>query len=187
MEERVLFLERALAPAGAQDPAYAIAEQSTRPGFESVLATVQTVQAKLRRIADDRRAIAEFLQKYVSLKDLLQNQTNELDSGGLDATAKKEIVLAADEEILQAAEYLKELDGLKGEVNSNALNGLNAYMVALRPIEVQQIEQSKISSKMKERFISLINDYNNYVSTLSQVFLHYDNLISTLEREFSGR
>ena len=51
------------------------------------------------------------------------NPANErLTIAGLDPTSKKEIVLAADEEILEYADMLKEIDGLQNEVNSGALN-----------------------------------------------------------------
>ncbi|KAJ1554732.1 hypothetical protein HK405_004204 [Cladochytrium tenue] len=228
MEQRIAFLERiAAAPtasaalalpsaAGADDDSSdlrgmraggggAAASASDAADAEPVLATLQAIHAKLRRITDERRTIAEFLHKYASLKDVLQTHSTDLDVSTLDANTKKEIVLAADDEILQAADLLKTLDSLQAEVNSTALNGLNGYTVALRPVEVTQIELSKMSAKAKDRFVSVLSEYNNYVrglmrlrqcsligyvplpgqiAMLSQVFLHYDDLISTLENEF---
>jgi hypothetical protein len=39
----------------------------------------------------------------------------------LDPTSKKEIVLAADDEILEYADMLKEIDALKNEIDSDSL------------------------------------------------------------------
>jgi hypothetical protein len=61
------------------------------------------------------------------------------------------------------------------------LSALNEYVAILKPIEVIQIEQSKISAKTKARFIELAAEYNSYVHALTQTFLHYDAVITSLE------
>ena len=45
------------------------------------------------------------------------------------------------------------------------LPALNEFISIFKPIEVIQIEQSKMSAKTKERFIRLAVEYNSYAST----------------------
>jgi hypothetical protein len=109
---------------------------------DAILSSLQSIQTKIRQITDERRALAEFLQKcgysqlYVmkvagetpnvfmsdsALRDLLHNQTNELDTASLDSASMKEIVLASEDEIIQGAAQLKDIDSLRGELDQKTL------------------------------------------------------------------
>ncbi|KAI9352798.1 hypothetical protein BDR26DRAFT_929315 [Obelidium mucronatum] len=168
-----------------------------RPGLESIQQSVASVKSKLAQLVAERRVLGDFLQKYAQLKEIISNHTNtteqnsssalDLDMGlGLDPASKKEIVLAAEEEIMVLSEQLREIDALKGEIDSQAMNGLDQRVAALSPIEFTQIAQSQASAALKEEFMTVLDDYNEYIETLSQVFLYYDSLLNAISAKLDA-
>ncbi|KAJ3328282.1 hypothetical protein HDU76_010249 [Blyttiomyces sp. JEL0837] len=178
IEARLSFLESLASP-------FPIA-QSVRPGTESVLMSLQSMQAKLRQITEERRPLADFLQRYSQLRDLIDNKGNELEVSALDAASKKEIVLASEDEILNAVDMLKEIDSLKDEVDMPVLEGFEDRILALKPIEREQIAQTNATLLLREEFTKIIDQYNQYITSLSQIFLQYDALLSSIERQALG-
>ncbi|TPX78676.1 hypothetical protein CcCBS67573_g00060 [Chytriomyces confervae] len=214
LEQRLEYLTSITTPYSADTPLM-------RPGVESIQQSVASIKSKLNQVVAERRALGEFLQKrkyYAQLRDIISSHTNtaehssssalDLDMGlGLDPASKKEIVLAAEDEILALADQLREIDTLKAELDSQAMNGLDQRIAALSPIEFTQITQSQISSALKEEFMTLLNEYNEYVSlvrsslrdllmlspkpkhqieTLSQMFLYYDSVLNAISAKLDA-
>ncbi|KAJ3009882.1 UNVERIFIED_CONTAM: hypothetical protein HDU68_002446 [Siphonaria sp. JEL0065] len=176
---------------------YATDGPLVRPGLETIQQSVASVKSKLAQLVSERRVLGDFLQKYAQLKEIISNHTNtteqnsssalDLDMGlGLDPASKKEIVLAAEEEIMALTEQLREIDALKGEIDSQAMNGLDQRVAALSPIEFTQIAQSQAASALKEEFMTVLDDYNEYIETLSQVFLYYDSLLNAISAKLDA-
>ncbi|KAJ3088137.1 hypothetical protein HK102_009485 [Quaeritorhiza haematococci] len=132
LELRLRHLEAITAPRLQRD---IWASAFSGQGDGSVLSSLQEVQARLTQITQERRAVADFLEflklistaslafKDASLKDIIENKTNEIDFSALDGAAKKEIVLASEEELLIFAEQLHEIETLKDEVDVPVLRG----------------------------------------------------------------
>ncbi|KAI8609284.1 hypothetical protein BC830DRAFT_1085595 [Chytriomyces sp. MP71] len=131
------------------------------------------------------------------LRDIISSHTNtaehssssalDLDMGlGLDPASKKEIVLAAEDEILGLAEQLREIEALKGEIDSPAMAGLDQRITALSPIEFTQIQQSQVSAALKEEFMTVLTEYNDYIETLSQMFLYYDSVLNAISAKLDA-
>ncbi|KAJ3265763.1 hypothetical protein HDU77_004031 [Chytriomyces hyalinus] len=228
LEQRLEYLTSITTPYSADTPLM-------RPGVESIQQSVASIKSKLNQVVAERRALGEFLQKHAQLRDIISSHTNtaehssssalDLDMGlGLDPASKKEIVLAAEDEILALADQLREIDTLKAELDSQAMNGahvrysvgdlrltpptgLDQRIAALSPIEFTQITQSQISSALKEEFMTLLNEYNEYVSlvrsslrdllmlspkpkhqieTLSQMFLYYDSVLNAISAKLDA-
>ncbi|ORY48160.1 hypothetical protein BCR33DRAFT_714578 [Rhizoclosmatium globosum] len=168
-----------------------------RPGLESIQQSIGAIKSKLNQLVSERRVLGDFLQKYSHLRELINSHTNtteqtassalDLDMGlGLDPASKKEIVLAAEEEILGLADQLREIDALKAEIDSPAMNGLDQRISALSPIEFTQIAQSQASAALKEEFMTVLDDYNEYIETLSQIFLYYDSLLNAISAKLDA-
>ncbi|KAJ3073219.1 hypothetical protein HDU98_001977 [Podochytrium sp. JEL0797] len=167
LEQRLDYISSITTPYSTDGPLL-------RPGLESIMQSVGSIKGKLNQLVSERRALGDFLQKYSQLSEIISNHTNtteqnsssalDLDMGlGLDPASKKEIVLAAEDEILTLTDQLREIDALKGEIDSQAMSGLDQRIAALTPIEFTQIAQSQASAALKEEFMTVLDDYNEYV------------------------
>ncbi|KAJ3097767.1 Histone-binding protein rbbp4 [Phlyctochytrium bullatum] len=136
LEARLQFIEEILPVRGA----------NRRSESSSVLSVLQSLQGRLHAVVEERRAISEFLKKYTQVKDMVQEAEEEVDLFALDAGAKKEIVLSSGSEIQAASQQLKELELLKGELDSESLH----------------IQRDQIT-KLRYDFLSIMQEYNDQV------------------------
>ncbi|KAJ3034675.1 Dynactin subunit 3 [Rhizophlyctis rosea] len=175
LEERLRHLEALTAPK--------LLSSGNREVFEeSVLSSVENIQGRLLQITEERSAIGDFLMRYEQLRDLLQNQSDEIERSALDVHAKKAVVLASEEDLLQIAEQLRDIDSLKDELDAPVLQELETLVPKLSPIEARNIEQSEYVGHLRERFLEALDSYNQFVTLISEVFIWYQDVISSLER-----
>ncbi|KAJ3049429.1 hypothetical protein HK097_009570 [Rhizophlyctis rosea] len=178
LDERLRHLEALTAPK--------LLSSGNREVFEeSILSSVQNMQAQLMQITEDRPVIGDFLMRYEQLRDLLQNQTDEVERSALDIHAKKAVVLASEEDLLQIAEQLRDIDSLKDELDAPVLQELELLVPQLAPIEARSIEQNESVAQLRERFLEALDSYNQFVTLISEVFIWYQDVVSSLERTVS--
>ncbi|KAJ3353923.1 hypothetical protein HDU83_006128 [Entophlyctis luteolus] len=191
LEQRIDYLTSITTPFSSDGPLL-------RPGLESIQQSVGSIRGKLSQLVNERRVLGDFMQKYSQLKDIISSHTItteqnsasalDLDMGlGLDPASKKEIVLSAEEEILSLADQLREIDSLKIELDSQAMNGLDQRIIALNPIEYTQIAQSQASAALKEEFMTVLDEYNEYIETLTQTFLYYDSVLNAITAKLDAQ
>ncbi|KAJ3284091.1 hypothetical protein HK104_010110 [Borealophlyctis nickersoniae] len=177
LEERLRHLEAITAPKLLS------MSGGTRELFQdSLLSHVQSVQEGLVQVTQQKRDIADFLGAYELLRDLLKNETNEIEYSALDIQAKKEIVLASEDDILQFAEQLKEVELLKDELDVPILRELETLVPKLSPIEARSLEQAEHIARVRERFLAALDSYNTFVSLTSEVFVWYQEVLTGLEK-----
>ncbi|RKO84723.1 hypothetical protein BDK51DRAFT_50812 [Blyttiomyces helicus] len=128
------------------------------------------------------------------LKDLIEDRTNEMERSALDNSAKREIVLASEQELLQMAKQLEQIESLQGGVDIPILQGIfsgsryggDADLEHLAPrltvIKGRYPSQSGDLEKLRERFVASLDSYNQFVASLSDVFIWYEDILSTLEK-----
>ncbi|KAJ3121687.1 hypothetical protein HK100_012269 [Physocladia obscura] len=191
LEQRLDYLSSITTPHSSDGPLL-------RPGLESIAQSVGSIKAKLAQLVNERRVLGDFMLKYGQLRDVINNHTNtteqnsasalDLDMGlGLDPASKKEIVMSAEEEILQLADQLREIESLKSELDSQAMNGLDQRILSLSPIEYTQIAQSQASNALKEEFMTVLEEYNDYIETLTQTFLYYDSVLNAISGKLDAQ
>ncbi|KAI8917808.1 hypothetical protein DFJ77DRAFT_320646 [Powellomyces hirtus] len=147
----------------------------------SLLRSLQGIQEKLSRFTEERRAIGEFLQKHGQIRDLLQNEDDELAHMSLDNVTKRDILLASEEDLIYHAADLKQIGTMKAELESPILQGLEAMIPKLSEIEAQHVRQSHTEAAARARLSRTLNSYNALVSCLSDVFILYEDMVSDME------
>ncbi|TPX64087.1 hypothetical protein SpCBS45565_g06138 [Spizellomyces sp. 'palustris'] len=149
----------------------------------SLLRSLQGIQDKLLQIAQERRGIGDFFHKYARLEVSLLNDKVELETGTLDAAAKRDILLASEDDLTNYAHLLKELNSLKNELDSPVLQGLEALIPRLNETEARYIKQRHQEEGLRRRLCDMLTTYNRFVNTLSEIFIWYEETLSKLEQQ----
>ncbi|CAO3688147.1 unnamed protein product [Umbelopsis vinacea] len=107
----------------------------------------------------------------------------------LDSTTKKELVLAASEDLETFANQLKQIKALEHVLESSDIAD---YRVAvehlateLQPIESKHRLQSHELAQSAKILSQLMENYNGIVNTVSEIFISWDQMLSTLEKQIA--
>ncbi|KAJ3020480.1 Dynactin subunit 3 [Thoreauomyces humboldtii] len=176
LDERLAHLEALTAPS-----LLSVANPGREELQGSLLRSLQGVQEKLLRFTEERRAIGDFLQRYGQLRELLRNDPDELEGITLDTVAKRDILLASEEDLVYHAAELKRVSTLKAELDSPILQALESQIPALAKIEALNVRQRHTEASVRERLSHTLVSYNNLVDCLSEMFICYEELLSDLE------
>ncbi|KAI8811193.1 hypothetical protein BJ742DRAFT_769573 [Cladochytrium replicatum] len=130
---------------------------------DSLLGVLTSINAKLQSIKDEKRSIGEFLTKHDQLQDLLDDPQADTD-GELDAAAKKEIVLAAEDDLLHWSEQLEEFVNVKDELESQRIAEAYSRANDLLAIRNTQTADVEVVSSLNEQVQQLLEFHNKYVS-----------------------
>ncbi|TPX31757.1 hypothetical protein SeMB42_g07702 [Synchytrium endobioticum] len=154
---------------------------SSSSSSSSLLESLDNIVTRFRELQDGDPAIEEFIRKYAALRNWLRDDSNDLERAFLDTAAVKEIILASADDIEQAGTRLSELESLKDEVDSPLLKDLSKFIPQFSPLEARYMEQRRIATNQKERYLQQLDSYNAFIDSTSRLFIHYHQVLSMTE------
>ncbi|KAK9712932.1 hypothetical protein K7432_006822 [Basidiobolus ranarum] len=152
----------------------------------SLLTRVEELEEKLRKELSQKKYLVDFLQKFESLKDLLEVNQLELERNLLTPAAKTEIILGSENELSKLANTLSDIESLEKFINPPAFQNVNQFEPTLKALGKVHIEQTELIEQLNSRVTNMLDVYNNTVNTLSEIFISWDSLLSVLEAKVSS-
>ncbi|GAA5966828.1 hypothetical protein JCM8115_002285 [Rhodotorula mucilaginosa] len=182
LELRLRFLEQLLAP----PPSNAAPSPARIPLTRHVAA----LQDQLRTVVDKRAngsdAIKRFVANYDANAPLLSIGTLAIEapgSEGLTAEAKATLVLEAEHEIRTLEKDLRELQVLDEQnvIDAGRLPEHEQLKEALAQTRSAAVPLSRKYSDLEARMTVLLQRYNHHISTMSELFVSWDDLLTEAE------
>ncbi|ORX91642.1 hypothetical protein K493DRAFT_317140 [Basidiobolus meristosporus CBS 931.73] len=151
----------------------------------SLLARVEELEEKLRKELAQKKYLADFLQKFNSLKEFLEVNPLDFEKSLLTPAAKTEIILGSEAELSRLSNTLSDIEGLEKFINPPAFQNAKQFEPTLKTLSKVHLEQSELLEQLNSRVTNMLDVYNNTVNTLSEIFLSWDSLLSALEAKVS--
>ncbi|KAH6565446.1 hypothetical protein BSLG_005197 [Batrachochytrium salamandrivorans] len=149
----------------------------------TIIGGLKDAQRSLKRTLQDQNALLAFIQLYDSIEPLLA--TKQLLPGTLPPHLSdpilREMVLAADTELLEIAAHLKEIDLLKGHTDIPCLSDLPQLQLQLSNVEKKTGLSVDLVTRMHTQFRLLLAEYSEFNTYISQLFVHLHQVVSELE------
>lgn len=157
--------------------------QEATPSDAGLSGRVRHQEKALQRILNDKPWAKELLEKYDRLSDLVNEPAPNLEFERrlLTPRAMAEIVLAAEPDLLAAAESLRETEALSRFVNPPEFQAVQNLTPQLGDVETRHCDQTVDATEVIRRTTNLITKYNNDVQSLSSVFVTWDQLLDEME------
>lgn len=140
-------------------------------------------------IRDGADGLKSFLEIYDQVSDLVspfKDSALAMERTILTPEAKAEIISSSAEELEIVAENLKQIDELQGVIDSPEFKGLDKLFPQITPIETKNIEQVAKTNEVSDRVTYLMDRYNDTINTLSEIFISWDHILSTLDTNVSA-
>lgn len=135
--------------------------------------------------ANGSDAVKRFVANYDANAPLLSIGTllNEPDSEGLTAEAKATLILEAEHEIRTLEKDLRELQVLDEQnvVDAGRLPEHEQLKEALAQTRSAAVPLSRDYSDLEARMTLLLQRYNHHISTMSELFVSWDDLLTEAE------
>ncbi|KAG2172162.1 hypothetical protein INT44_005533 [Umbelopsis vinacea] len=150
---------------------------------EGLSERISKLQNELESVLVDDKALRDFVDKYEKHENVLNPMASPfaVEQELLDITTKKELVLAAGEELVAFANQLKQIKALEHVLESSDISAVDELAIKLRPLEAKHKLQSQALSQTSKNLSQLMENYNGTVNTLSEIFINWDQMLSTLE------
>ncbi|KAL1920460.1 uncharacterized protein VTP21DRAFT_837 [Calcarisporiella thermophila] len=179
LESRLAHLEHLLFnPPTGDRPTFSLRAASDEPLLQRVLA----LQQELNRVLRDRMSLQGFLDRYEENARILSTgSTLRLEKQLLSPQAKARIIIETSEDLKQFVSELKQIKSLEGMASGEPYKGLDALKPKLQPLEEKHREQMVEIAELSQKVSGLLDQYNEYVNTLSEIFLSWDNMLSSME------
>ncbi|KAM0753927.1 hypothetical protein T439DRAFT_353679 [Meredithblackwellia eburnea MCA 4105] len=185
LELRLRFLETLLSPSvasrSALQPAAAVPASITRRADQ--------LQAQLKQAIESGgggEVVRRFVQGYDLNEPLLRPPdatTSALDQ--LTPQAKVALILESEAEIRQLERELREVDTIdqRGVVGAGDLAKHEELKPSLKDLAGNVAPISERYSALELKTTTLLSRYNDYISTLSEIFVSWNDIISSAEEE----
>ncbi|GAA5881010.1 hypothetical protein JCM1840_007218 [Sporobolomyces johnsonii] len=178
LELRVRFLETLLAPPSSSS-------SSSKVPLARRISQVQSHLSQALEAGTGSDAVRRFVQNYDLNSPLLSVAPLPASSSTDEVTpqAKVSLILEAEHEIRSLERDLREIEALEGRgvVEAGRLaeheglkEPLDEVRTAARPI-------AQGYASLEARTTALLQRYNNYISTLSELFVSWNDIISEAE------
>lgn len=153
-------------------------ERQMGKGDQSVLPALESLNTK----------IDKMLGKYgpAVSKKLPELSTYTDPSFMMDSSIKTEYVAASDVTIKKAAKNAVIIDELKDNINWKSLKNVPEMSNKLEKLSSTSLSQSELGDKLNEEICELVTKYNGIISTLSEQFVLWNDVISEAERSVAN-
>ncbi|RIA90770.1 hypothetical protein C1645_822919 [Glomus cerebriforme] len=158
----------------------------------SLLKRVDEIKKEFNTIIRERDGadgLKSFLEIYDQVSELIspfKDSALAMERVILTPEAKAEIVASSSEELGLVAENLKQIDELQTIIEAPEFKGLDRLLPQLTPIETIHIDQAAKMNESSARITCLLEKYNGIVNTLSEIFISWDQILSTIDANISA-
>ncbi|CAG8774469.1 7166_t:CDS:2, partial [Racocetra persica] len=104
----------------------------------------------------------------------------------LTPEAKAEIVCSSAEELKLVAENLGQIKDLQESIDAPEFKGLDKLFPQVTPIETSHVDQVARADEASAHITFLLDKYNIFVNILSEIFISWDHILSTLDAHISA-
>ncbi|KAH8548352.1 hypothetical protein BGW37DRAFT_180429 [Umbelopsis sp. PMI_123] len=148
---------------------------------------IAKLQNELESVLMDDKALRDFVEKYSKHEKILNPMATPfaVEQELLDSTTKKELVLAASEELEIFASQLKQIKALEHVLESSDIAAVDHLAVELQPLDAKHRLQTQALSQTSKNMTQLMENYNGIVNTVSEIFISWDQMLSTLETQIT--
>ncbi|RGB26552.1 hypothetical protein C1646_674684 [Rhizophagus diaphanus] len=158
----------------------------------SLLKRVDEIKKEFNTIIRERDG-ADGLKSFLEIYDQVSECVSPFKDSALamervilTPEAKAEIISSSVEELKLVAENLKLIDELQPIIEAQEFKDLEKFLPQLTPIETVHIDQAAKANETSARITCLLEKYNGIVNTLSELFISWDNILSTIEANVSA-
>jgi len=158
----------------------------------SLLKRVDEIKKEFNTIIRERDGadgLKSFLEIYDHVSELIspfKDSALAMERVILKPEAKAEVVASSAEELELVAENLKQIDELQSIIEAPEFKGLERHLPQLTPIETIHIDQAASANEASARITHLLERYNGIVNTLSEIFISWDHILSTIDANISA-
>ncbi|KAI8880138.1 hypothetical protein K501DRAFT_255572 [Backusella circina FSU 941] len=154
----------------------------------AVLKRVETLRKELHSVYKNNKSIRDFVEKYDAHSKLLNPNTStySLEREILAPDAKLELILAAQDDLEKFASEVNQVKALEYVVGSSEFEAVDNLGPQLAPLEVSHLDQKTNLSQLTDDISQLMERYNGTINTLSEIFISWDNILSTMEGHVSA-
>ncbi|XP_025097895.1 dynactin subunit 3-like isoform X2 [Pomacea canaliculata] len=143
--------------------------------IESLLA----LQTKILASVDGKKKTEQVFANLPQLRQYMDPAyTDELI---LSDEAKSEIVLAEEDFLNRMASQLQVIKENEGAINSEHVRNVPKLSEKLQELSKIQIKQQDETAEVTEEAAKLIDSYNSTITTLSKIFIQWDEELTRLE------
>ncbi|CAJ0638427.1 15644_t:CDS:10 [Entrophospora sp. SA101] len=135
--------------------------------------TIEEIKKEFNTIIRERDG-ADSLKSFLEISLAMERVI-------LTPEAKAEIIVSSAEELEQVADNLKQIDELQSVIDAPEFKGLDRYLPEITPIEGKHIDQAARTNQVSARMTQLLDRYNGIVNTLSEIFISWDSILSTID------
>lgn len=154
----------------------------------SLLTRIEEIRKQMNNLVRDREGVKAFLDQYDQVAYLVSPFTDNiaLERQILTPEGKAEIVAASSEELERVAISLKEIGELQCFIDAPEFRGLEKLFPLITPIESVHIDQAAKSNEVSARITRLLDRYNRIINTLSEIFIAWDHMLTTIDVHISA-
>ncbi|CAG8615735.1 2643_t:CDS:2 [Dentiscutata heterogama] len=140
-------------------------------------------------IRDEADGLKSFLEIYDQVSDLVspfKDSALAMERVVLTPEAKAEIVCSSEEELKLIADNLGQIKDLQEIIEAPEFKGFDKLFPQVTPIETSHIDQVARAEETSAHITSLLDKYNIFVNILSEIFISWDQILSTLDAHISA-
>eukprot|EP01137_Pigoraptor_chileana_P034070 Opistho-2@26029 len=178
LDRRLRALEAALA-LDAGDADRVLSEAQTDGALTTCRAHLDQMEHTVALLVKENDGIAAVVARTADL-DRLPSETS--DPGALDDASKAEIVLASEHGVRTTGKLLEEIDALKGAINPPESEAVDQIVVALTEVEANVHSQQMKAQSVQRQVDALLSSFGGAMHAVSQQFVAWDTMLSTLEQ-----
>ncbi|KAI8081459.1 uncharacterized protein BX664DRAFT_340440 [Halteromyces radiatus] len=141
---------------------------------------------ELNILYKNNKSLQDFATKYDPYAKVLNptNSTYDMERELLQPETKLELVLAAYDDLERLANEVKQVKSLEHVVDGSDLK-VDKLGNQLSPLELDHEQQAKQLADLTSRISQAMDNYNGTINTLSEIFIAWDDVLSTMEHRIS--
>ncbi|KAI9492068.1 hypothetical protein BDB00DRAFT_830059 [Zychaea mexicana] len=149
----------------------------------SILKRIDDLKKELHTLYKSNKPIKEFIERYDAHAKLLDpaDSTLAMERELLTTDTKLELVLAACDDLEKFAGQVRQVKSLEHVVSGSEYDALDTLGPQLAPLEAKHAEQAKELAEVTKKISVSMDNYNGIVNTLSEIFISWDDILSTME------
>ncbi|KAI7856826.1 hypothetical protein BDC45DRAFT_566887 [Circinella umbellata] len=164
---------------------YILAGQTNIPRNTKTSTTkrIDELKKELYTLYKTNKPIKEFMERYDTHVKLLDpaDSTLAMERELLTTDTKLELLLAASDDLEKFAAQVRQVKSLEHVVSGSEYDALDTLGPQLSPLEAKHAEQAKQLDDITKRISQSMDSYNGIVNTLSEIFISWDDILSTME------
>ncbi|ORY99080.1 hypothetical protein BCR43DRAFT_488694 [Syncephalastrum racemosum] len=154
----------------------------------TVLQRLERLQKELHALYRNNKTIHDFIDKYETHAKVLNPAESSLalEREILTPDTKLELIMAAYDDLEKYASEIKQVKSLEHVMSGTEFEAVEKLGQELAPLEAKHTEQARELNALTQRLARVMDNYNAQINTLSEIFISWDDILSTMEVHVSA-